>query len=105
MVKVIADLCVIPLGTDLSLSPYVAACHRVLEESGLKTRLHAYGTNIEGDWDAVMAAVKRCHEVVHAMGAPRISTVLKLGTRIDRDQSMEDKVSSVLNKLQAGKEA
>ncbi|HOV60023.1 MAG TPA: MTH1187 family thiamine-binding protein [Candidatus Hydrogenedentes bacterium] len=103
--KVIADLCVIPLGTDLSLSPYVAACHRVLEESGLKTRLHAYGTNIEGDWDAVMAAVKRCHEVVHAMGAPRISTVLKLGTRIDRDQSMEDKVSSVLNKLQAGKEA
>jgi len=105
VVKVIADLCVIPLGTDLSLSPYVAACHRVLEESGLKTRLHAYGTNIEGDWDAVMAAVKRCHEVVHAMGAPRISTVLKLGTRIDRDQSMEDKVSSVLNKLQAGKEA
>jgi len=105
VVKVIADLCVIPLGADLSLSPYVAACHRVLEESGLKTRLHAYGTNIEGDWDAVMAAVKRCHEVVHAMGAPRISTVLKLGTRIDRDQSMEDKVSSVLNKLQAGKEA
>jgi len=38
--------------------------------------------------------------VLHEMGAPRISTVLKLGTRIDRDQSMEDKVRSVNEKLQ-----
>ncbi len=100
--KVISDLCVIPLGTEMSLSPYVAACHRVLEEAGLKVSLHAYGTNIEGDWDAVMAAVKRCHEVVHAMGAPRISTVLKLGTRTGREQSMEDKVRSVQEKLAGG---
>lgn len=97
--KVIADLCVIPLGTERSLSPYVAACHRVLEEAGLKVRLHAYGTNIEGEWDTVMAAVKQCHEVVHEMGAPRISTVLKLGTRVDRTQTMEDKVNSVMEKL------
>lgn len=96
--KVIADLCVIPLGAELSLSPYVAACHRVLEEAGLKVHLHAYGTNIEGEWDVVMAAVKQCHEVVHQMGAPRISTVLKLGTRVDRDQTMEDKVNSVVQK-------
>jgi len=103
--KVVADLCVIPLGTDISLSPYVAACHRVLSEAGLKTALHAYGTNIEGEWDDVMAAVKRCHEVVHAMGAPRISTVLKLGTRTDREQSMEDKVRSVIDKLEMAEQA
>jgi uncharacterized protein YqgV (UPF0045/DUF77 family) len=48
----------------------------------------------------VVAAVNRCHHVLHEMGAPRISTVLKLGTRIDRDQSMEDKVRSVNEKLQ-----
>ena len=47
-----------------------------------------------------MAAIKRCHEVVHGMGAPRISTTLKLGTRIDREQSMQDKVDSVESKLQ-----
>ncbi len=97
--KVIADLCVIPLVKDTSLSPYVAACEQVLKDAGLKTELHAYGTNIEGEWDAVMGAVKACHEKVHAMGAPRISTVLKLGTRTDRDQSMQDKVRSVQEKL------
>ncbi len=47
-----------------------------------------------------MAAVKRCHEVVHEMGAPRINTTIKLGTRTDRDQSMEDKINSVEQKLQ-----
>ena len=93
--KVIADLCVVPLGTGVSVSQEVAACQRVLREAGLKTHLHAYGTNVEGEWEQVFAAVKRCHEVVHNMGAPRISTTIRLGTRTDREQSMEDKVRSV----------
>jgi len=96
---VILDLCLVPLGVGVSVSHYVAECHRVLQEAGLKSQLHAYGTNIEGEWDAVMAAVKRCHERVHAMGAPRITTTIKLGTRTDRDQSMADKVQSVERKL------
>jgi uncharacterized protein (TIGR00106 family) len=97
--QVIADLCLIPMGVGVSVSKEVAACERVLAEAGLKTRLHAYGTNIEGEWDAVFAAIKRCHEVVHAMGAPRISSTLRFGTRTDRAQSMEDKIRSVEQKL------
>jgi len=97
--KAIVDLCVVPLGVGVSVSEYVAACERILKEAGLKTQLHAYGTNIEGEWDAVFAAIKRCHETVHSMGAPRISTVIKLGTRVDRDQTMDDKVRSVQTKL------
>jgi uncharacterized protein (TIGR00106 family) len=97
--NVMIDLCIVPLGVGVSLSSYIAACEIVLAEAGLKTSLHAYGTNIEGEWETVFAAVKRCHEVVHAMGAPRITTTIKLGTRIDRAQSMEDKVRSVQEKL------
>jgi uncharacterized protein (TIGR00106 family) len=98
-VRVIADLCVVPLGIGISVSKEVAACERILRESGLKIKLHAYGTNIEGEWDEVFAAIKRCHEEVHEMGAPRISTNLRVGTRIDRQQTMEDKVKSVEDKL------
>lgn len=97
--KVIVDLCVVPLGVGVSVSRYVAACERILSDAGLKTQLHAYGTNIEGDWDGVFAAIKRCHETVHEMGAPRISTIVKLGTRTDREQTMDDKVKSVQSKL------
>ena len=96
--NVIADLCIVPIGVGVSVSEYVAACQKVIEEAGLESHLHAYGTNIEGEWDQVFAAVKRCHEVVHEMGAPRITTTLKFGTRTDREQSMQDKVSSVEEK-------
>ena len=101
---VILDLCVVPMGVGVSVSDYVAECHRVLQKSGLKYKLHAFGTNIEGDWDAVMAVVKECHARVHAMGAPRITTTIKLGTRIDRSQTMDDKVQSVEKKLQKQEE-
>ena len=97
--KVMIDLCIVPIGVGVSLSPYVAACEKVLTEAGLTTSLHAYGTNVEGEWDEVFAAVKRCHEVVHAMGAPRITTTVKLGTRTDRPQNMDDKIRSVREKL------
>jgi uncharacterized protein (TIGR00106 family) len=97
---VIADLCLVPVGIGVSVSKEVAACERVLRDSGLKIKLHAYGTNIEGEWDEVFAAIKRCHETVHGMGAPRISTNLRVGTRVDRAQTMEDKVRSVEDKLQ-----
>lgn len=97
--KVTADLSVIPIGVGVSLSRYVAACEKVLTDAGLKTKLHAYGTNIEGDWDAVFAAIKRCHEVLHEMGVPRVTAVVKMGTRIDKDQTLDGKVRSVESKL------
>ena len=100
--KVIVDLCIVPLGVGVSLSTYIATCERVLEAAGLETRLHANGTNIEGEWNEVFAAIKRCHEAVHEMGAPRISTTVKLGTRTDHSQSMDDKVRSVEEKLEDG---
>lgn len=97
--KVIIDLCVVPIGVGLSVSKYIAECEKILKEAGLKTMLHSYGTNIEGEWDDVFAAVKKCHEKVHEMGAPRISSSIRLGTRTDREQSMEDKIKSVEMKL------
>jgi len=97
--KVLVDLCIVPIGVGVSLSTYIAECERLLVAAGLKTSLHSYGTNIEGEWDQVFTAIKNCHERLHAMGTPRISTTIKLGTRTDRDQSMEDKIRSVEDKL------
>lgn len=96
---VIVDLCIVPLGVGTSLSSYVAECEKVIREAGLTPHLHAYGTNIEGEWDAVFAVIRQCHERLHAMGAPRITTTLKLGTRTDKSQSIDDKINSVREKL------
>ncbi|PLX92471.1 MAG: hypothetical protein C0619_06090 [Desulfuromonas sp.] len=95
---VIVDLCIVPLGVGVSVSRYVATCQEILEQAGLKTRLHAYGTNIEGEYDEVFSAIRRCHEQIHQMGAPRITTTIKLGSRTDRRQTMADKIHSVEEK-------
>ena len=97
--KVSVELCLVPIGTGTSVSPYVAECQRVLEAAGLTPQMHAYGTNVEGEWETVFAAIRRCHEAVHAMGAERIFTSLKVGTRTDREQTLDDKISSVQRQL------
>ena len=97
--RVLADISIVPIGVGVSLSKYVAVCERELKNAGLEPYLHAFGTNVEGEWDAVFAALKRCHEALHAMGAPRVSTSIRLGTRVDKDQRLVDKVRSVEEKL------
>jgi uncharacterized protein (TIGR00106 family) len=93
--KVIVDLCVVPIGVGVHLAPYIAACEKVLSEAGLKIQLHPNGTAIEGEWEPVFAAIEACHQAVHAMGCPRIYTTVKVNTRTDKDQTLEDKVASV----------
>ena len=97
---VMIDLCVVPFGVGISVSQYIAECEKILNESGLETNLHAYGTNVAGDWDDVFSAVRRCHERVHDLGAPRITTTIKVGTRTDRIQTIKEKIVSVQQKLQ-----
>jgi uncharacterized protein (TIGR00106 family) len=98
-VKAIADVMIVPLGVGLSLSKYVAHCEEIFAQAGLSPNLHAYGTNVEGNWDVVVEAVKRCHQELHDMGVPRVSSNIKIGTRIDRDQSMQQKIASVQQEL------
>jgi len=97
--KVIADICITPIGVGVSVSDYVATCERILAEVSLNPYLHACGTNVEGEWEAVFAAFKRCHEALHAMGVPRLSTSIRLGTRTDREQTISDKIASVKTKM------
>lgn len=79
----VADFCLIPIGTghDPSVSEYIAECARILDKSGLKYQMHGYGTNLEGSWSAVSKAIHDCHAAVHAKGAPRIATDIRIGTR------------------------
>ncbi|MEH6627769.1 MAG: MTH1187 family thiamine-binding protein [Motiliproteus sp.] len=98
---VLMDIMVSPGGVGTSVSPYVAMCQNIFKEAGLTHNMHGFGTNVEGEWDDVMAAVKRCHEDLQDAGAVRITSHIKLGTRTDRDQTIADKVTSVQEKLKA----
>ncbi|KAF7778642.1 hypothetical protein Agabi119p4_2987 [Agaricus bisporus var. burnettii] len=81
----VADFCLIPIGTgEPSVAEYIAECHRILEKSGVTFKMHGYGTNLEGPWSQVSQAIHDCHAAVHAKGAPRVATDIRIGTRVDR---------------------
>ena len=91
---------VAPLGTaTTSLSRYVAGVERILRESGLTHQLTAMGTIVEGDLDAILPVVRRMHEAPFAEGALRVSTLIKVDDRRDKDHTIEGKVRSVREKL------
>ena len=56
--KVIADFCIIPIGVGVSVANEIAVCEKILSDAGLKIQLHAYGTNIEGEWEIVFDAIR-----------------------------------------------
>ncbi|WP_320674812.1 MTH1187 family thiamine-binding protein [Prochlorococcus sp. MIT 1341] len=90
------DLCLIPVGTGVSIAPYIKTCQKTIEEAGLNYELGPNGTAIEGNWEEVFDCVKACHTAVHNLGAPRIYTTLKVNTRTDKKQSFTEKVESVI---------
>ena len=93
--KVIVEICVIPLSGKISLREEIAQAHSILLETGLNVELHGYGSNIEGDYDTIMQAVKKIHETLHHQGTPRIHTSLKIGSRTDKEQTLADKINAV----------
>ena len=82
---------VIPIGVGVTVRDQVTRAHQILVESGFKIEAHAYGTNVEGDMAAILDAVKRIHETLHAEGVVRLSTSIKIGTRTDKDSTLEGK--------------
>lgn len=87
-----------------SISKYVAACHKPLEEAtDLKHMLTPMGTVIEGDLDRIMEVIRQMHEVPFGEGAPRVSTLIRIDDRRDKKLTMEGKLKAVNEKLTGGK--
>ena len=83
-----------PLGAGDSVSGAVADAVRLVRESGLPNETNAMFTNVEGDWDEVMALVKACVMKV-AESAPRVSVVMKIDHRPGVQDALRSKVASV----------
>ena len=98
----VVEVSISPLGTgEPGVSAYVAGCVKIIRESGLNHQLTPMGTIIEGRIDDILAVVRKMHETPFAAGAVRVSTLIKIDDRRDREcHSMAGKVASVEHKLQ-----
>ena len=91
---VLLDFSMTPLGKGESVSSYVARCLEVIAASGLDYRLHAMGTTIEGEWDDVLAVVRRCFQVLET-DCNRISCSIRIDYRKGPPGRLLSKVQKV----------
>ena len=96
-----AELTIIPIGTSgTSLSKYIAAAVSALEDMGVKYNITGMGTIIEADdSEKLFDSIKKAHEAVFSVGAQRVATSVKIDDRRDKEETLEEKVSSVKKML------
>ncbi|MCJ2039978.1 MTH1187 family thiamine-binding protein [Methylobacterium sp. WL30] len=93
--KVVADLCIVPMGVGPSVSPYVREIKTILETSGLDAEMHANGTNIEGELADICRLIELCEERLSQIGVQRVFYTMAFSSRRDKAQSMADKLTAV----------
>ena len=84
----LVELTVTPLGRGTHLSKDVAEVLRIIDDSGLPYCLTPTGTCIEGDWDEVMALVKRCHQQARSLSSHVMTTI-----RMEDEEGATDKLN------------
>jgi uncharacterized protein (TIGR00106 family) len=96
--SVLVEFSVVPIGAGVSVSPQVARVLKIVAESGLSYKANPMGTVLEGEWDAVMGVVKKCHAEV-MKDAERAITSIKIDDRKGKKERLEKKLESVEKKL------
>ncbi|ADG80254.1 Thiamine-binding protein domain-containing protein OS=Tsukamurella paurometabola (strain ATCC 8368/ DSM / CCUG 35730 / CIP 100753 / JCM 10117 / KCTC 9821/ NBRC 16120 / NCIMB 702349 / NCTC 13040) OX=521096 GN=Tpau_3676 PE=3 SV=1 [Tsukamurella paurometabola] len=85
-------------GPDGGVAEAVAEAVAIVRASGLPNETNAMFTNIEGEWDEVMAVIKACVDRL-AETAPRVSLVIKADVRPGYTDQLAAKVERVEHHL------
>ncbi len=90
----LASFSVIPIGVGEELKEHVAKILALVDESGLDYRLGAMQTTVEGDSDAVMALIMKCHRLMREI-SPRVLTSITIDDREGAEGRLSGKVADV----------
>lgn len=96
--SVLVEFSVAPIGAGTSLSPAVAKVMKIVAESGLNYKANPMGTVLEGDWDAVIGVIRKCHDAV-MKDSERALTSIRIDDRKGKEPRIEKKLESVEQKL------
>ena len=84
----LVELTINPLGRGPHISKDLAGVLKIIDESGLPYCLTPSGTCIEGDWDEVMALVRRCHQQARSLSSHVMTTI-----RMEDEEGATDKLN------------
>ncbi len=89
--KATAELQVIPIGSGVSVRGEITRVVTLLNDRDLIVETHASGTNVEGELDEILDALRQVHEMLHQQGSTRLVSFLKLETRTDKPPTLAGK--------------
>jgi len=98
----LAEFSISPIGSGESLSREVAKAFEIIHASGVRYEHHAMGTNLEGDWDAVIGVIKACRDRLRA-DHRRLAISIRIDDRAGVDDGLHSKLSSTRSKLATGR--
>jgi uncharacterized protein (TIGR00106 family) len=88
------------MGKTISISDTLAKCIKVLDDyPELEHEVTPMSTQIEGPLDQILEAIEDMHETAFEDGSSRVYTIITLDDRRDKDQTMEERVSVIEEKL------
>ncbi len=94
----LAEFSVVPIGIGSSLGDKLAEVLKIVDASGLPYKVNPMGTVVEGEWNEVMALVKKCHEAAMKTGE-RAMTTISIDDRKGRPNRIDEKVKSVEKRI------
>ncbi len=86
-----AELQLIPLGEGVSVRHRIRRVIEILQGFDFVLETHASGTDIEGEMQDILNAVRQVHEELHADGCVRLISYLKLESRTDKTPTLAGK--------------
>lgn len=94
----LVEFSIIPLGVGSSLGAYLTEVLKIVDASGLPYKVNPMGTVIEGEWDATLKLIKKCHKTVMKSGE-RVVTTISIDDRKGKPNRIEEKVKSVERRI------
>jgi len=94
----LVEFSIIPIGKGAGIGKDIAKVLKIVDTSGLPYKVNPMGTVVEGDWEDVMALIKKCHEAV-LKGGERVVTSIKVDDRKKHCNMIEEKVKSLETRL------
>lgn len=86
-----AEFQVVPIGAGVSVRSQITRVIELLQGRDFVLETHASGTNIQGEINAILAAVEDIHRALHDEGSVRLVSYLKLETRTDKAPTLAGK--------------
>lgn len=90
----LAEFSIIPIGEGSSIGDRIAEVLKIVDSSGLPYKINPMGTVVEGEWDDIMKAIKKCHKTVMKTGE-RVVTTISIDDRKGKPNRIDEKVKSI----------